>query len=257
MKHLGGAEIDRKLGGMRVRGEVANHGASLGGAGSTRIERHDCEIRVTGADQVEVYMRGRGDIGKDRFRRRPIGKEIDFKCTARAHQGSSESGHACRHAHRGQTVESFAHLGQVCALRMAHFSIERISDDAEFVASGCAVDYFESFAARLVKSSGMIVVVARGHRGAEVEHQRVNAAVSYRRWTHQVHAGDRESQRRKGRHLEPEKRIETHVLNTRDGRRRFIEEHQARDVEGGARARAQIDQYQQREAEGVNEVLRT
>jgi len=34
MKHLGGAEIDRKLGRMRPRGEVANHDASLGGTGN-------------------------------------------------------------------------------------------------------------------------------------------------------------------------------------------------------------------------------
>src|SRR5260370_2097878 len=140
---------------------------------------------------------------------------------------------------------------------MKQLGFERISDDTEFVAGRVVVDNFEGVMARLMESRRLILTVARGHRRAEIEYQRVNPSVPHRGRAHPVQAGYREGQRRQRRHLEPEERVEPNMADTRDRRGGLIEEHETRHLEGGPRARAQIDQHQQREAECVYEVLRT
>src|SRR5260370_11667264 len=140
---------------------------------------------------------------------------------------------------------------------MKQLRFERISDDTEFVAGRRFVDNFERVMARLIESRRLILTVARGHRSAEIEYQRVNPSVPHRGQAHHVHACYREGQRRQRRHLEPEERVEPNMADTRDRRGGLIEEHETRHLEGGPRARAQIDQHQQREAECVYEALRT
>ena len=176
MKLLGVAEIDCQFRRMRPRGEVANHGAAARRPGDAGIERHDREVGIAGADLVEIYPRGRGGVGKNRGRGRTVREQIDFRRAMRSNQCRSESRRARGYRHRHQIVERLAQIGPVRRLRMADLRLERVCDHAELVANRSLIDYFQRVVTRLVQPRAGAVV--RAHPGAEIEHQRVAAAVT-------------------------------------------------------------------------------
>ena len=137
---------------------------------------------------------------------------------------------------------------------MPHLRFECVSDHAELVADRRLIDYLHCLLTRLVdaRAGGF----SRAHRGAKIEHQRMAAAVTGRGRPHYIEPGDRERQRGQRQHLEPEQRIDSHVTDARHRRGRVVEQHQARHLDRRTRARAQINQHQQREAEPVNKVIR-
>ena len=165
-----------------------------------------------------------------------------------------QSRRACGHRHRNQIAERLAQISPVRGLRMARLRLECVCDNAELVSNRRLIDYFHRIAAGLVQSGAG--AFARTHPGAEIEHQRMDAAVTGRARPHHVQSRDRQRQRSQRRHLEPEQRVDPHVTDARNRRGRFVEQHQARHFDRRTRARAQINQHQQREAESIDEVLR-
>ncbi len=125
---------------------------------------------------MKIHARHRAKVGQNRRRGWPVGEQIDFRRAVRANQRGSQSRRACRDRHRGQIGERPAKIGQVRRLRMSHLRFECVCDHAELVAHWRLIDYFQPTATRLVDARARAVV--RAHPGAEIEHQRMAAAVT-------------------------------------------------------------------------------
>src|SRR5579859_2676232 len=69
-----------------------------------------------------------------------------------------------------------------------------------------------------------------------------------------IETGDGEGKRGEGEEFEPEEQIDAQEAAFGDGRRNLLEEHQAGNVDGRARTRAQIDEDEGGEAQAEEEV---
>src|SRR5262249_5996545 len=91
----------------------------------------------------------------------------------------------------------------------------------------------------------------------EVKHQRAIAPLRAAASRPYIESAERERERREHRHLEPEERIDAQMTHARGRRRGFIEQQQARNLDGRTRARAQEDREQNRDADAPQQMIRT